>query len=96
MFAESNWLNAVCFTLSVKTGTLVFTYETKIIVLTLKWDSRSRQSKYSITWSDELPPSDSITAVQCIPITNESDEVCIHAQKKRWTNQFYAQIELIK
>lgn len=85
ILTESNWLNSVRFTLSVKTGTLVFAYETKIIVLSLKWDSRSRQSKYTITWSDELPPSDSITAVQCIPITTESDEVCIRTM---WTNEF--------
>lgn len=72
---DGNWLNSVRYSLYVKTGTLVFAYETKIIVLSSKWDSRSHQSKYSITWSDELPPYDDITAVLCIPIPNETDEV---------------------
>lgn len=75
IFLDSNWLNRVRYTLSVKTGSLVFAHETKIIVLSMKWDSRIHQSKYSITWSDELPPYDNITAVLCIPITNDSDEV---------------------
>lgn len=73
-FSDSNWLNRVCYTLSVRTGTLVFAYQTKIIVLSIKWDSRTHQSRYTITWSDELPPYDNITAVLCIPITN-GDEV---------------------
>ncbi|XP_031628669.1 rab3 GTPase-activating protein regulatory subunit [Contarinia nasturtii] len=72
---DSNWLNSVRYTLSVKTGCLVFAYRTKIIVLSLKWDSRLHQSKYSITWSDELPPYDDITAVLCLPITNEAEEI---------------------
>lgn len=74
-FSDGNWLNSVRYTLSVKTGTLVFAHQTKIIVLSLKWDLRSNQSKYSITWSDELPPYDDITAVLCLPITTEADEV---------------------
>lgn len=73
--SESNWLNSVCFALSMKTGTLVFAYQTKIIVLSLKWDSRLHKSKYTITWSDELPPYDEITAIQCLPITNEDEKV---------------------
>lgn len=72
---DSNWLNSVRHSLSVKTGTLVFAYDSKIIVLSAKWDSRTHQSKYSITWSDELPPYDDITAVLCIPITNDADDV---------------------
>lgn len=79
--SDSNWLNNVCYTLSVKTGTLVFAYESKIIVLSKKWDSRSQQSKYSITWSDELPPYDDITAVLCLPIANETDKVKINEFK---------------
>lgn len=73
--SDENWLNTVYFSLSVKTGTLVFAYESKIIVLSMKWNSHLRQSKYSITWSDELPPYDNITAVLCLPITNEAEEV---------------------
>lgn len=71
---DSNWLNSVRYSLSMKTGTLVFAYASKVIVLSIKWDSYLRQSKYSITWSDELPPYDNITAVHCLPIANDADE----------------------
>lgn len=72
---ESNWLNVVQYSLSTRAGTLVFAHETKIIVLTNKWDSRTRQFKYAITWSDELERFDDITAVLCLPIAADTDEV---------------------
>lgn len=73
---ENNWLNVVHYSLSTRAGTLVFAYETKIIVLSNKWDLRTRQFKYSITWSDELERFDDITAVLCLPIAGDADEVC--------------------
>lgn len=75
--SDNNWLSAVQYSLSTRTGTLVFAYETKIIVLSNKWDSRSHQSRYSITWSDELPLNDSITAVLGLPLVNEAEDVSL-------------------
>lgn len=68
-------MNLVHYSFTTKTGTLVLAYQAKIIVLSNKWDSRSNQYKYSITWSDELTPYDEITAVLCLPIPNENNEV---------------------
>lgn len=68
----------------MKTGTLVFAFRSKIIVLSLKWNNHLQQSKYSITWSDELPPYDDITAVLCLPITNEAEEVNPHLEIKNF------------
>lgn len=65
------------YSLSTRAGTLVFAHETKIIVLSNKWDSRSQQFKYSITWSDELERFDDITSVLCLPIASDADEVHI-------------------
>lgn len=75
IISDNNWLNTVTYSLSMKTGTLVFAFRSKIIVLSLRWNNHLHQSKYTITWSDELPPYDNITAIQCLPITNEVDEV---------------------
>lgn len=75
VISDNNWLSAVQYSLSTKTGTLVFAYETKIIVLSNRWESRSHQFKFSITWSDELAPYDNITAVLCLPFANEAEEV---------------------
>lgn len=72
---ENNWLNVVHYSLSTRSGTLVFAYETKIIVLTNKWDTRTRQFKYSITWSNELERYDDITSVLCLPFASDGDEV---------------------
>lgn len=75
---DSNWLNAVQYSLSTRTGTLVFAYETKIIVLSNKWDTRLHQFRYSITWSDELDRYDDITAILCLPIANEISHEVIY------------------
>lgn len=74
---DKNWLSAVQYSLSTSSGTLVFAHETKVIVLSNKWDSRSHQSRYSITWSDELPLYDNITSVLCLPFPNEAEEVSL-------------------
>lgn len=74
---NNNWLSAVQYSLSTSSGTLVFAYETKIIVLSNKWDSRSHQSRYSITWSDELPLYDNITSILCLPLSSEASDVSL-------------------
>lgn len=75
--ADDNWLNVVCYSLSTKSGTLVFAHRRKIIVLSNQWDTRLQQFNYSIVWTGELEcaTEDEITSVACLAVSNENNEV---------------------
>lgn len=89
--SDDNWLNVVCYSLSTKSGTLAFAHQRKIIVLSNQWDTKLQQFKYSIVWSGELEcaTDDEVTAIACLTVTNEQNEVSDCDKSVRAKNLYF-------